>query len=151
MTHKKIHNPVTRNYYPVREGSAHGRKVKGLWKDNIDKELIGECLLTPIERRQWGALYLDYPDVMRFEICKEQITKAIPIIRKAVAEEIKGKLYHPPIALKNIEIAEETLAEIMVQVRKYYQIVFDEAVGIPSKGRIDTPFRKKGDKTPLTN
>ena len=61
--------------------------------------------------------------VAAYEIILEaSVVKA----RKQVAEEIKSKLYHPPISFG----ADETdLVQIMVKVRKYYQIVHDEATG----------------------
>ena len=62
----------------------------------------------------------------------DQLLKAIPII----SEDIKSKLYHPPIVIK-ADVSSEALAEIMVKVREYYQIVFDEATTGVAPSRVE--------------
>jgi len=58
----------------------------------------------------------------------ELLADKVPDIRQKVREEINGKLYHPPIVTR-ADVSSEALAGIMVKVRNYYQIVFDEATG----------------------
>ena len=44
-------------------------------------------------------------------------------------EEVKKKLYHPPIFFKDIpNVSSENMAKMMLKVREYYDIVFEEAV-----------------------
>ena len=45
-------------------------------------------------------------------------------------DRIKAKLAHPPICFSKEVLESEQLVLIMVQVRKYYQAVFDDAMEV---------------------
>ena len=52
-----------------------------------NKHFSTSSLLTPLERRQWGELYYDNPEVMRLEICREQDAKTRQAVEQEQAKE----------------------------------------------------------------
>jgi len=101
----------------------------------MDRELVEKCLLTHQQKTASVDNFLkEHPQYEGLRgnllkpILRAQVIKAYPIIKEAVIQEIKKKLYHPPIAFsKDIDVDSKVLITIMGQVRRYYQIVFDEA------------------------